>query len=209
MPFLQFSWDAFVASVDAGYAHASIPQAQWHYLYFWLESESQRTGSLCRAIGLANRDVHAKACVRCYSSVIHIQSILTTSSALTNMTVPENSSLMVQNPCSRRKCFPTCPIQGFLIMSTLLPLVVFQGSRYHGLMEICVGLLFLTTDTTTSLSSGGIFWLATGTVFAVSPFKLACGDDAGMPKTRHGMHCSPSTPCIFSSKSQCVRAYSG
>jgi len=66
-------------------------------------------------------------------------------------------------------------------MSTLFPSDGIHGSRYEGLMEIWVGLLFWTTDTTTSLSSGKIFWLATGTVFAVSLFKPACGDDAGMP----------------------------
>lgn len=79
---------------------------------------------------------------KCYSNVVHILSILTTSSTVTNIVTPVDSSLMVQDPRSRRSNSPTRPNQRFLIMSTLFLSDGFQGSRYDGLMEICVSLFF-------------------------------------------------------------------
>jgi hypothetical protein len=72
--------------------------------------------------------------------MIHLLSTLTTSSTVTNMYLPDDSSLMVHSPHSRRINFPTFPIQLFLTMSTLFPSEGIQGSRYVGSMEIWVGL---------------------------------------------------------------------
>lgn len=139
----------------------------------------------------------------------HFFSTFTTSAAETYINSPEDSSSMVQDPCSSLSSFPTCPIQQCPTVTTLLPSDGIQGRRCDGSMEICVGFPFWTTDTTTSFGSGRTFWVATGTVFAVSLLKLACGDDAGMPKIWNGMRSSLSTSWMSFEKSQCVWASPG
>jgi hypothetical protein len=112
----------------------------------------------------------------------HFSSTFTTSPSVRYSCSPDDASSTAQHPWSNLTNFPTCPIQRYPTTTTLFPSTGAQGTRWKGLMEIWDALPLWMIDTTTLFGSGWIFCLAAGTVFAVWPSNLTCGDDAGRPR---------------------------